>query len=296
MEQAASGALRVAEVLPDSPAALLPEPPQPGEYLVALDGTPITPQSNLDDLLQRKVGRRVELRFAAAPDASESRSLNIRPIDSDDYEHLRYRAWVNANKAYVHRISEGRLGYVHIEAMSYEAYQQFLVDLDAETHSKVGVVLDIRYNGGGHIATFILDVLARPPVLRSGFRGSLVSDPYHFSGNRTLNRPTVLVTNESSASNAEIFTEIYRRLELGQVVGKPTSGAVIGTINVGLLNGSYLRLPIYSYHTPEGEDLEGTGRSVDILVERPVGEWAAGRDRQLDSAVEALLANIDKES
>ncbi len=292
-ELAASGLLRVAGVVPDSPVALLDAPPQVGEYVIAIDDMPLAPPLCFDELLQRSVGRRLRLRLAATPEGEQTREIAVRPIDGDDYSYLRYRAWATANKQYVHRISEGRLGYVHIDEMSYEAYQQFLIDLDTETHSKEGVILDIRYNGGGHISTFILDVLARRNVLRSGFRDRLATDPYHISGNRALHRPTVLVTNESSVSDAEIFTELYRRLGLGRVVGKPTAGRVIGTVSRGLLNGSYLRLPIYSYHTPEGEDLEGTGRTVDIEAARPLGEWSQQRDRQLDAAVRALLDMLD---
>lgn len=292
LEQIERGTLRITGLVTDSPAALVADPPRSGEYLIAVDGTPITPETSLDYLLQRTVARRVLLRLASAPDGSNAREVAIRPIDSEDYQYLRYRAWIATNKAYVHRKSSGRLGYVHVGGMDYPDYQQFLIDLDTETHSKEGVILDIRYNSGGHIATFILDVLTRRNVLISGFRGHQLSDPYHLSGNRTLNKPTVLVTNAGSASNAEIFTEIYRRLGLGQIVGKPTAGAVIGTIEYRLLNSSLFRLPIYSYSTPEGENLEGTGRMVDIEVEQPLGEWAAGRDRQLDSAIDALLKSV----
>lgn len=289
IEQAEQGRLRIVELVPDSPVALLPNPPRVGEYLVAVDGVPLTAETSLDYLLQRTSGRRVRLGLAATPAGDDARDVAIRPIDSDTYGRLRYRTWVNTNEAYVHRVSEGRLGYVHIPEMSYGAYLQFLVDIDTETHSQEGIVLDIRYNSGGHIATFILDVLTRRNVLRTGFRNQLATDAYHLAGNRTLNKPTVLVTNEGSVSNAEIFTEIYRRLGLGKVVGKPTAGRVIGTTSYWLLNGSYLRLPMYGYVTPEGEGLEGIGRQVDIDVDRPVGEWRAGRDQQLDAAVAALL-------
>ncbi len=295
-EQLSTGALRVADVVPDSPVAHTAQPPQPGEYLVAVNGTPITPQACLPALLHERVGQRVRLAFApmALPaEPAQIRTLDIRLIDSEEYEHLRYRAWVDRNRAYTERISKGRLGYVHIPEMTYTAYQQFLLDLDAATHACEGVVLDMRYNGGGYIATFILDVLTRRKVLRTGFRGALATDPYHLSGNRTLDRPTVLVTNEQSASNTEIFTEMYRRLGLGQVVGKPTAGRVIGTVNRPLLNGSYVRLPMYAYTTPEGENLEGTGRQVDVRVAQPVGAWQAGHDAQLDAAVATLLATLD---
>jgi C-terminal processing protease CtpA/Prc len=225
--------------------------------------------------------------------ADAVREVAVRPISAEQYGDLRYRGWICANEAYVHRISGGRLGYVHIREMSYAAYQQFLSDLDAETHSKEGVVVDARFNGGGHTATFILDVLARRSVLLSIFRDKPPADAGHFAGNRVLNKPTVLVINERSFSNTEIFAEGYRRLGLGKVVGRPTGGAVIWTIGVRLLDGTWFNLPRIKVATPEGEDLEGTGRAVDIDVSLPVGEPARGADQQLGAAVATLLAQLD---
>jgi len=285
------GHLRVLRVLPDSPAALLPAPPRRGEYLRAVDGRPLAPGDNLDRAMRRSVGRRVRLTLADAPEGGAAREVALRPIGADAYAHLRYRDWVLANEAYVHRASAGQLGYVHIEQMSYGAYQQFLADLDAEAHSKAGVIVDVRYNGGGHTATFVLDVLTRRSSLLSGFRerAGAGTDASHLAGNRVLNKPTVLVTNERSMSNTEMLSESYRRMGLGRVVGRPTAGAVIWTYGMRLLDGASLRLPRFFVVTPEGEDLEGKGRPVDIDVARPLGEWALDRDRQLDAAVAALL-------
>ena len=94
-----------------------------------------------------------------------------------------------------------------------------------------------------------------------------------------LNKPTVLVVNEGSYSNAEIFAEGYRRLGLGKVVGRPTGGRVIGTIRPRLLDGSIFLLPQFKVATREGEDLEGTGRAVDVDVPLPMGEPARGQRR-----------------
>lgn len=284
-----TGRLRVERLVADSPAARVAEPPQPGEYLVAVNGVPITAGVSLDRLLERSVGRRTQLSFAAGPDGADPRTIALRPIDDDAYGYLRYRDWVLQNETYVHRVSAGRLGYVHIQQMSYPAYQQFLADLDAEAHGKDGVIIDVRYNGGGHTATFILDVLARRAALFSGFRERSPMDASHLAGNRVLNKPTVLLTNERSASNTEMFSESYRRLGLGKVVGRPTAGAVIWTWSARLLDGASLALPRMYVMTPEGEDLEGTGRPVDLDVARPLGEWALGRDSQLDAAVATLL-------
>lgn len=281
------GKLVVERVLPDGPAALANEPPRPGEELVAVDGARLSANLSLYKLLLRSAGRRVRLALRAG-DGTE-REIVVRPINAHAYQRLRYRDWVAANEQYVHTISRGRLGYVHIEAMSYDAYQQFLVDLDAETHSKAGVIIDVRYNSGGHTATFVLDVLMRRSALRSGFRDLGATDASHLAGNRVLDRPTVLVTNERSASNTEMLSESYRRLRLGKVVGRPTAGAVIWTYSIQLLDGARLSLPRLYVVTPEGEDLEGSGRPVDVEVTRPLGEWANGRDRQLDAAVATLL-------
>ncbi|MFL5806541.1 MAG: S41 family peptidase [Roseiflexaceae bacterium] len=321
-EQAATGRLRVAAIVPDSPAALAggAEGIRIGDYLVAVDGAPVEPETSLDRLLQRTVGRRVLLRVASAaeelqesvvrgpssvetsheqpttddgPRTKDLREVAVRPVSAGHYDDLRYRGWIYANEAYVHKISGGRLGYVHIRRMDYPSYQQFLSDLDAETHSKEGVVVDARFNGGGHTATFILDVLARRSVLLSIFRDRPPADAGHLAGNRVLNKPTVLVINESSFSNTEMFAEGYRRLGLGKVVGRPTGGAVIWTIRYRLLDGTSFSLPRIKVATPEGEDLEGTGRAVDVDIALPVGEPARGKDSQLDAAVKTLLAQID---
>ncbi|HMQ30863.1 MAG TPA: S41 family peptidase [Chloroflexaceae bacterium] len=289
VELCSSGRLRVQRVVPDSPAASLERPPRPGEYLLALDGVALGPGTSLDRLLRRTVGRRVRLTLGEAPTGRPRREVALRPVDAAEYGRLRYRDWVYGNERYVAKVSGGRLGYVHIETMSYPAYQQFLADLDAEAYGKDGVIVDVRYNGGGHTATFILDVLTRRSALLSGFRERAATDAGHLAGNRVLNKPTVLVTNERSASNTEMLSESYRRLGLGKVVGRPTAGAVIWTYSMRLLDGALLRLPRFSIVTPEGEDLEGRGRPVDVEVERPLGEWAVGRDRQLDVAVAALL-------
>ncbi len=291
-EQLASGTFVVVAVLPDSPAALSDDGKgiRRGERLLAIDGTPVA-DSNMDRLLERTAGRRVRLTLGDA--AGGSREVAVRPVRADEYGALRYRAWVADNERYVHRISGGRLGYVHIRAMSYGAYQQLLADLDAETYDKQGVVIDVRFNSGGHTATFIIDLLTRRSAVRSGFRSRPLADDSHLAGNRVLSKPTVLLTNEESASNAEIFSETYRQFGIGKVVGRPTAGAVIWTNSYRLIDGSAVRVPHLRVTSLDGSDLEGAGRPVDVDVARRLGELAGEQDSQLDAAVEVLLAQID---
>ena len=285
------GRFAIADVLPDGPAHVIGDPPRTGEVLATVDGVPLDARTNLWALVQHKVGKRVRLTLES--EDGQTRDVSVKPMGAGPIGDLAYRQWVRGNADAASRISDGRLGYVHIRAMQLEDLHQFLIDLDTETHSREGVVVDVRYNGGGHIATFILDVLAKRDFVASSYRDRITTSSANLAGDRILGKPTVLLTNEHSGSNAEMFSEGYRRLGLGKVVGTPTSGAVIWTGGWEFLDGSSFRLPGVRVATAEGENLELAPRPVDIHVERPLGEAARGVDSQLDKAVEVLLADID---
>jgi C-terminal processing protease CtpA/Prc len=227
------------------------------------------------------------------PEMERSREVAVRPCDAGVHDRLSYREWVRQNTAYAERESGGRLGYVHVRAMAFEYYTQLLVDLDAQQHEKEGVLVDVRFNPGGYVAPFILDLLLRRSYDRSVYRGGAATSSVNLAGGRILDRPTIVLTNEHSGSNAEMFSEGYRALGLGKVVGKPSAGAVIWTSGWQLLDGSWFRLPRIAVQTLEGENLEGAARPVDFDVDRPLGEWEQGRDRQLDEAIRRLLEQID---
>jgi len=111
-------------------------------------------------------------------------------------------------------------------------------------------------------------------------------------GQRALERPTILVTNQHSLSDAEDFTEGYRAMHLGKVVGEPTAGWIIFTSNRTLLDGTSVRLPGWRITDAEGKDMEMHPRPVDVMVVRPVGESYSGKDSQLDAAVRELLGQL----
>jgi tricorn protease len=291
-EQSQSGHLRVTEVMAGGPGSVVREPVRVGEYLVAVDGEPVARPFNLWQRLRHRIGKRVILHLNDRPEMERAREVAVRPTDSGTHDRLSYREWVRRNAAYVERESGGRLGYVHVRAMSFEYYSQLLVDLDAQQHGRDGVLVDVRFNPGGYVAPFILDLLLRRSYDRSVYRGEYATSSVNLAGGRILDRPTIVLINEHSGSNAEMFTEGYRTLGLGKVVGKPTAGAVIWTWGWQLLDGSSFRLPRIAVETLGGENLEGIGRAVDFDVDRPLGEWERGRDRQLDEAVRRLLEQI----
>jgi Tol biopolymer transport system component/C-terminal processing protease CtpA/Prc len=291
-EYEANGRLRVTEVIPLSPAAVAGGI-NAGDYLLAVDGYAIDSRTNLEEALSYKIGRRVTLTVASSTDATGKREVVVRPVNAATERGLMYRQWVERNRAYVAKASNGRLGYAHMFDMSPASLNQLYIDLDAENYAKDGVVIDIRNNSGGFVNVYAIDVLARRGYLTMTLRGTSATPARTVLGQRALNRPTILVTNQHSLSDAEDFTEGYRTLGLGQVVGEPTAGWIIYTWNQQLIDGTALRLPRMKITANDGTNMERNPRPVDIEVTRPIGETLTPRDSQLDVAVRELLKQIN---
>jgi len=276
-----TGKLKITDVTPHSPAELAKI--KVGEELRAVDGVTIGARTNLDELLQHKVDKRVVLDVSG-------HEVIVRPVGS--LAEQIYRKWIEDNRAYVAKISGGRLGYVHIRDMSEQALTQLYIDLDAENRSRDGVIIDIRNNNGGFVNAYALDVLARRPYMTMTGRGAPPAPARTQLGQRSLELPTILVTNQHSLSDAEDFTEGYRTLKLGKVVGEPTAGWIIYTGAMELIDGASMRTPGTLVEDHEGKNMENHPRPVDIAVTRPIGESYTGKDSQLDAAVKELLAEI----
>jgi C-terminal processing protease CtpA/Prc len=285
-EYAASGKLKVSEVIPLGPAAVAGAI-KPGDELTAVDGVKLTPGVSLWELLDHKVNQRVTLTFG-------DREVAMRPVTTTVEKDLVYRQWVDAQRAYVAKTSGGRLGFVHIRDMSAGALEQLYLDLDTENQGREGVVVDVRNNNGGFVNVYAIDVLSRRSYLQMAGRDRPAAPARIVLGQRSLERPTILVTNRHSLSDAEDFTEGYRSLKLGKVVGEPTAGWIIYTSDTQLIDGSTLRLPQTRVTTADGAAMELVPRPVDIAVDKPVGEGIAGKDSQLDAAVRELLKTLKK--
>ena len=286
----AAGKLRLREVLPQGPAAVAGL--AAGTWLLAVDGRPADLQTNLDELLDHTIGRQVRLTVADSPDGAGSREIAVRPVDQKTEKALGYRTWVEANRSYVDKASGGRLGYVHMFDMGDASFTQLLLDLDAQNMEKEGVVVDLRNNNGGYVHAYALDVLSRRGFMGMAWRGFPTAPARTALGQRSLERPTILVINRHTLSDGEDFTEGYRTLGLGKVVGEPTAGWIIYTSDVDLLDGSQVRVPFIRITDSKGEDMERNPRPVDVAVELPVGDGLRGRDAQLDAAVSELLKDL----
>jgi len=286
----ANGRLKVTEIIPLSPAGVV-KSINVGDHLLSVDGVKIAAGVNIDEVLEGKAGKRIALSVAASADGSDKREVILKPITTGAEKNLLYRGWVEANRDYVSKISGGKIGYVHIPDMSENSLNQMYIDLDTENQSKDGVVIDIRNNNGGFVNPYIIDVLSRKGYLTMKERG-LWSVPGRSNlGQRSLERPTVLVINQHSLSDAEDMTEGYKSLKLGKVVGEPTSGWIIFTWNAGLFDGTTFRLPRQLISGSDGKNMELNPRTPDVAVTRPIGETMTGKDSQLDRAVKELIGN-----
>ena len=284
-----TGKLKITEVIALSPAATAKEI-KAGQFLLAVEGQTISANTNLDEVMSYKNNKKVSLTIS--DDGTNKKEVVVKPVTTGNEKNLLYRQWVEANRAYVERTSNGRLGYVHIPDMSANSLQQLYIDLDAENMKREGVVIDVRNNNGGFVNVYAIDVFARRGYLLMTPRGLPTANGRTQLGQRSLERPTILITNRHSLSDAEDFTEGYRTLKLGKVVGEPTAGWIIYTWNTSLIDGTGFRLPRMKITTNEGVDMELNPRQVDIPVKRAIGESYQGKDSQLDAAIKELLEQL----
>lgn len=294
--------VQVLRKLPQMPADREISKIEVGEVITAVNGTAITTETNFYDLMNETVGERVLLSVTNAQ--GQNREVEIRPVASNSA--ALYKAWFSEKQKLVDEYSNGQLGYIHIQAMGWSSFERFERELSAAGYGKKGLVIDVRFNGGGwttdHLMA-ILNVKQHAYTVPRGATDNLenqsdFSDFYPYSERLPFpawTKPSIALCNESSYSNAEIFSHAYKHLGIGTLVGKPTFGAVISTSGRGLIDGSWIRLPFRGWYVKAtGENMEWGPAVPDIVLDNAPDERAKNTDTQLKKAVEQLLLEMDK--
>ncbi len=293
--------LKVLDILKRGPADQRGIDLKAGEYLMSIDGTPIRENTNIAELLNGKSGQVVVVQVASAPssEAKTWRRVEIRAVRRDpgsrssdgDLRGLVYERWVAQNARKVEELSGGKLGYIHIPSMDEDGLDRFVRALYSDNAGKEGIVLDVRFNGGGFTHERVLNYLGGLEHTffrqRDGAEGLVLR-----ASDRKWTRPTVLLINSRSYSDAEIFPHAYRSLGLGKLIGEPTGGHVIGTVSTRLIDGSQFRVPRTGVFTPRGVNMEKEGVQPDIQIEPHPEQVRRGRDPQLEKAVETLTQEV----
>lgn len=287
MERPEKG-LMVTSVIPGSPCAMERSKVHVGETLLAVDGTVITRDVDVDDLLTMDQTRDVELTIGGE-DGSE-RMVTVRPIRS--VAGLLYDEFVENARKKVDELSDGKLGYLHIRGMNMSSFRQMEEDLYHAGAGKDGLIIDVRFNGGGSTTDHVMTALTQPVHAITKSRGSGEGYPQDRKIYASWTKPIILMCNEHSFSNAEILAHAVKQVGRGRLVGMRTAGGVISTGSVGLLDGSSVRMPMRGWYlVTTGEDMELNGCLPGIAMwNHPMGP-----DSQLARAVKELAADVEKD-
>lgn len=267
------------------------------DVITAVNGTKVGGDTNFYSTLKNTRGDEVLLTLANGKEVVARTSGSLRG--------LQYQAWVESRKKLVDKFSNGQLGYIHIQGMNAPSFERFERELKASGYGKKGIVIDVRYNGGGWTTDrlmAVLNVYQHAYTVPRGAAKDLKKENKKFSKHYPFNerailsvntKPTIALCNEYSYSNAEIFSHAYKNLGLGKLVGQPTFGAVISTGGYGLTQG-FVRMPFRAWYVAKsGKNMENEAPAVpDYLVKNAPGWSARGEDDQLKKAVEVLLNQI----
>jgi tricorn protease len=259
-----------------------------GDTLLAVGGRPVGRDVHPATLLVNQAGLAVELTVA---DRSGRKPRTVVVQTARDERAARYREWVNANRRRVHDETEGRVGYVHVPDMGPRGYAEFHRSYLSEVVHDA-LIVDVRFNGGGHVSSLLLEKLARRRIAYAVARWGL-PEPYP---EESPAGPLVAITNEQAGSDGDIFTHSFKLLGLGPVVGKRTWGGVIG-INptYPLVDGSLTTQPEYSFWFADvGWGVENYGTDPDHDVDIRPQDHVEGRDPQMDKAIDLVMRALKR--
>ncbi|MGY0235924.1 S41 family peptidase [Longispora urticae] len=254
-----------------------------GDTLLAVNGQPVGDAASPAERLVNQAG--IEVQLTVRSGKGEPRTVTVHTLS--DEEPLRYRDWVDTNRALVAERSAGRLGYLHIPDMGPDGFAEFHRGFLAE-YDKEGLIVDVRFNGGGHVSALLVEKLSRRRIGYDFSRWG-APEPYPPESPRGV---LVAITNEHAGSDGDIFSHAFKAYELGPLIGKRTWGGVIGIApSHELADGTVTTQPEFSFAFDDvGWRVENYGTDPDIDVDITPQDYARGADAQLDRAiVEALL-------
>lgn len=293
VDGAAGPGLRVRDVLPDGPCDEAGSRVKAGERIIAIDETPVRPGMDMTELLNGPLDRDITLEVLNA--AGDARTITIRPISYREARSRLYEAWIDQNQTIVEKLGRGRIGYLHIRGMNWPSFQRFERELYAVGSGRDALIIDVRENGGGFTADHLLTALCQPEHAITVPRGGGPGYPQDRRVYATWSKPVVVLCNQNSFSNAEIFSHAIKSLDRGPLVGVQTAGGVISTGATRVMDVGVLRIPFRGWFVrDDGEDMELKGAMPDHVIWPAPGEWMQGRDRQLVKAIELGLEQLTK--
>lgn len=292
----ASKAYRIDKILPGenwnknarSPLTAIGVNVKPGDYILAVNGIPVSTLPNLYDALIGTADKQVILRVNSKSADDGARDITVVPVA--DESPLYYRAWVQKNVDEVSKKTNGEVGYIHIPDMGQGGLNEFTKQYFPQIKKK-GLIVDVRGNGGGFVSPLVIERLRRALVMIGIARNGTpqTNPPQTFVG------PMVTLCNEFSASDGDLFPYRFKAMGLGKLIGKRTWGGVVGIRNpLPLTDGGQIFRPEFAPYSKDGKDwiIEGKGVDPDIVVDNDPAREFKGEDQQLDKAIEEIQTEL----
>jgi tricorn protease len=259
-----------------------------GDFIIAIDGRPVTGLASPYEALVNKVGKQVTLTVNKEPKPEGAREVAVVPID--DEAKIRYHDWVRTNQRKVEEATNGKVGYIHVPDMSAAGLNEFVRQFLPQLRKKA-LIVDVRGNAGGNISPMLIERLRREMVMVDIARNGIPTpDPAD-----QVVGPKVCLINEFSASDGDLFPFRFRQMNLGKLVGKRTWGGVVGIRGtLPLVDGGFLNRPEFSRYDMAGKEwiIEGHGVEPDIVVDNDPAKEFAGEDEQLKKAIDVILEEL----
>ena len=259
-----------------------------GECLLAVNGRELTSSTNIYSLFENTSGKIVEITVGPNPGLNGSREVSIVPVANE--RALRNRDWVEGNIKKVDEATGGRVAYVYVPNTATLGHTYFKRYFFPQAH-KDAIIVDERFNGGGSIADYYIDILRRPFVSYWNMRyGADLGTP-----SASIQGPKVMLIDETAGSGGDLLPWMFRKFKLGKLIGKRTWGGLVGTLGFPvLMDGGNVTAPNVAIWTEDGWVVENVGVPPDIEVEQWPAEVAAGHDPQLEKAIEVLMEELKK--
>jgi len=262
-----------------------------GDYLIAINGHKLSENDNIYKLMENTNGDQLTLTVNSKPTEKDAREVLVVPIYSDSY--LRFYNWVEGNRKKVDEATGGKVAYVYLPDTGWRGYTMFnryyFSQLD-----KDAVIFDERFNGGGSVADYMLDMIGRDLLSWWVTRdGVVTSSPYS-----ALLGPKVMIINEFAGSGGDALPQFFRRRGMGKIIGKRTWGGLVGISGMPtLIDGGYTTSPSFGILSPDGEwEIENFGVAPDIEIQNTPKEVMSGSDPQLEKAIEVILEELKTSS
>ena len=285
MAEATDG-MKITAVLEGGPFCRANSKVKVGDVITAINGEPLTKDTDLAQLLNRCKGKKTLVSLKGSAGTWDEVVL---PISKSEESDLLYKRWIKSRAAEVERLSNGRLGYVHIEGMNDASFRDVYSDILGKYNLKEGIIIDTRYNGGGRLHEDIEILFSGHKYFTQVIRGREVCD----MPSRRYNHPSIMLQAEGNYSNAHGTPWVYSHQKIGKLVGAPVPGTM-SSVNWETLQDASLvfGVPVIGYQLPDGSYLENTQLEPDVLILNRPETVVTGTDLQLEAAVRELLKEL----